>query len=625
MKRVDFTYLNQNFNIIFNFANNLYHSALLTVDGTKILCSITLKDLEAQLNFINLTVHFQEKHYSIGKIPKNKFKRETFPCNSEILISRLIDRSIRTGICNDINKEIHINIIAIDINNYEDVLGASILCSSMLMKRIFHEKFQFVIPVKGFILQDGSIVTVKDYNNEKVSACIIFSLNASGINMIELFSFRDIKQKVDVNHLVLTASIANIFHIASSFVNPLEKAITSDSTKEDNNRMVHIYHSIQETQINNFARYITAKINKLLEKNFRKKLFCSLLVKQEILNLKHNITSTFCFSFIEKLFYSVLSKCYYDFIIQNNIRPDGRGINDIRKIDIDGNIVQSCQDSLIFSRGQTKTLVTLTLGNVYEDLLIEENLCFISNKNVFAHYNFPEWSVGEVYKNKYLSRREIGHGKIFERSLIYASKHLSDENLVYRIVSDIISSDGSSSMASVCGGSILLHRNLQSELIAGISLGLLKHNDNFIQLVDLSSLEDLIGSIDLKIVSDKMKNIISLQMDSKSDFIQIDLIIELINKGLSMNINIINDIVKLIETKLTKSDNTKYVCKELKVNPKYFKHIIGFQGQNIKHLNESLNVKLFLKNDKVFLAGNENNISSAEVFIVNFLKKLINQ
>lgn len=616
MSDFSFKYFGKNFLVKFNTEDST-PSIIISNDGVSILCSVVFKKVDfSSSNFVNLRTYFYEKYYALGKIPKTKNRREHFQSTNEILISRLIDRSVRTGIKDNIPLEICINIMTLHIKNSEDIIVTSVLGASILLKKYLGHMYNFIIPVQVFIDINNKIYINSSHNVEKknITACIILAMSKTGINMMEIFSYFNAERKINFIN-----KINSIFEQSVFFTDKIENLI----------KIIEV-HKINYDQFNssiffnkeNIKKYIFSKLKKLFIYKNKSKFYDSNTTKIKIYELKNKIINDFKFNEIENIFNQVVSNFMIYFIKTFNLRLDNRKINDIREINVECMDLENMQDNILISRGYTKSFITLTLGNIFEDILVEDSLCSMKNKNIYAHYNFPEWSVGEINRNKSVSRREIGHGKILERSLLYISNKKISENIVYRVVSDIISSDGSSSMLSVIGGSLILNRNLGSKVISGISLGLLKLSENnYIEIIDLSAIEDAFGCIDLKIVSDDFGNIITLQMDSKNEFLSPQIITNLILKGIETNFYII-DKINCISTSLSLPDKDKLVCKELKVNQKLVKYVIGFQGQNIKSINDQCDVKIFIRDDIVFIIGRKENVKKAELIILEILENI---
>ena len=485
------------------------------------------------MDYFPLSVNYQEKYYAAGKIPGGYFKREARPTESETLISRLIDRPIRPLFPDEFKNEVQVlpTVISYDKENEADIL--SIIASSAALAI---SGMPFLGPVGasrvGFI--DGKYVlnpSKKDLENSKLDlvvagtkdAVLMVESEASGLTEQQMLD------AVKFGHEGFVPVIKMIEDLAkeckkpdwvvekkdlSSVKKKLEKEFTKDLKKA---------FSIKDKQErSNLISEVTEKAKKLYEEDEN---FTELDVMHELKDIEKGIVRTD--------------------ILKNKNRIDGRGLADVRPIMCEVGILPRVHGSALFTRGETQAIVTTTLGTSDDEQRIE-SLDGLQRERFMLHYNFPPFSVGETGRIG-TGRREIGHGKLAWRAIKSSLPSKESFPYTFRIVSEITESNGSSSMATVCGSSLaLMDAGVPiKEPVAGIAMGLIKEGDDFSVLSDILGDEDHLGDMDFKVAGTK-DGITSLQMDIKITGITFEIMEQALKQAKDGRIHILGEMNKAL-------------------------------------------------------------------------------
>ena len=495
--------------------------------------AVGAKKVNPDVDYFPLSVNYQEKYYAAGKIPGGYFKREARPTESETLISRLIDRPIRPLFPDEFKNEVQVlpTVISYDKENEADIL--SIIASSAALAI---SGMPFLGPVGasrvGFI--DGKYVlnpSKVELKNSKLDlvvagtkdAVLMVESEANGLTEEEMLN------AVKFGHEGFVPVIQMIEDLAkecrkeewvvekkdlSEVKKKLEDEFTADLTKA---------FSIRDKQErSNMISEITDKAKKLYEENEN---YTDLDVNSQLKNLEKTIVRTD--------------------ILKNKNRIDGRGLADVRPIMCEVGILPRVHGSALFTRGETQAIVTTTLGTSDDEQKIE-SLDGLQKERFMLHYNFPPFSVGETGRIG-TGRREIGHGKLAWRAINSSLPSKESFPYTFRIVSEITESNGSSSMATVCGTSLaLMDAGVPiKEPVAGIAMGLIKEGDDFSVLSDILGDEDHLGDMDFKVAGTK-DGITSLQMDIKITGITFEIMEQALKQAKDGRIHILGEMNKAL-------------------------------------------------------------------------------
>tara|TARA_B100000941_G_scaffold275777_1_gene237891 strand:- start:2567 stop:4636 length:2070 start_codon:yes stop_codon:yes gene_type:complete len=540
------------------------------------------KKVNPETDYFPLSVNYQEKYYAAGKIPGGYFKREARPTESETLISRLIDRPIRPLFPENFRNEVQVlpTVLSYDNENEADIL--SIIASSAALS-ISGLPFDGPVGASrvGFI--DEKFVlnpTKKELENSKLDlvvagtkdAVLMVESEASGLTEKEML------QAVKFGHEGF-----------SSVIKGIEK-LSKKSSKEK--------WEIEQKDLSKVSKKIEKELTKDLEKAFSEKdkktrsdlissasEKCKSLFEGDENLLEHEIMLQ-----LKNLEKSIVRTR----ILKNKKRIDGRGLSDVRPIKCEVGILPRTHGSALFTRGETQALVTTTLGTTDDEQRIE-SLEGLKRERFMLHYNFPPFSVGETGRIG-TGRREIGHGKLAWRAL--NSSLPKKENFPYtlRIVSEITESNGSSSMATVCGSSLALMDAAVpiAEPVAGIAMGLIKEKDKFSILSDILGDEDHLGDMDFKVAGTK-NGITSLQMDIKITGITFEIMEQALAQAKEGRIYILNEMNKTLKSSRKEVGKHTPKMETIKVDKKDIATVIGKGGATIREIVEKSGAKVDVK------------------------------
>ena len=546
--------------------------------------AVGAKKVNPDVDYFPLSVNYQEKYYAAGKIPGGYFKREARPTESETLISRLIDRPIRPLFPDEFKNEVQVlpTVISYDKENEADIL--SIIASSAALAI---SGMPFLGPVGasrvGFI--DGKYVlnpSKVELKNSKLDlvvagtkdAVLMVESEANGLTEEEMLN------AVKFGHEGFVPVIQMIEDLAKECRKPewvvekkdlsevkkkLEDEFTADLTKA---------FSIRDKQErSNMISEITDKAKKLYEENEN---YTDLDVNSQLKNLEKTIVRTD--------------------ILKNKNRIDGRGLADVRPIMCEVGILPRVHGSALFTRGETQAIVTTTLGTSDDEQKIE-SLDGLQKERFMLHYNFPPFSVGETGRIG-TGRREIGHGKLAWRAINSSLPSKESFPYTFRIVSEITESNGSSSMATVCGTSLaLMDAGVPiKEPVAGIAMGLIKEGDDFSVLSDILGDEDHLGDMDFKVAGTK-DGITSLQMDIKITGITFEIMEQALKQAKDGRIHILGEMNKALSK--SRDDVGKHTPKmeKISVDKKDIATVIGKGGATIREIVEVSGAKVDINDE----------------------------
>ncbi len=558
---------------------------IATCGETVVLATaVGAKKVNPDVDYFPLSVNYQEKYYAAGKIPGGYFKREARPTDSETLISRLIDRPIRPLFPDEFKNEVQVlpTVISYDKENEADIL--SIIASSAALAI---SGMPFLGPVGasrvGFI--EGKYVlnpSKEELKNSKLDLVVAGTKDA--VLMVESEANRlteeEMLNAVKFGHEGFMPIINMIDELAAECKKPdwiVEKKDLSEITKkleqEFTDQLKEAFSTIDKQERSNKISEITDKAKKIFEENEN---YTDLDVNSELKNLEKRIVRTD--------------------ILKNKKRIDGRGLADVRPIMCEVGFLPRAHGSALFTRGETQAIVTTTLGTSDDEQKIE-SLDGLQKERFMLHYNFPPFSVGETGRIG-TGRREIGHGKLAWRAIRSSLPPKESFPYTFRIVSEITESNGSSSMATVCGSSLaLMDAGVPiKEPVAGIAMGLIKEGNDFSVLSDILGDEDHLGDMDFKVAGTK-DGITSLQMDIKITGITFEIMEQALKQAKDGRIHILGEMNKALSK--SRDDVGKHTPKMEKINvdKKDIATVIGKGGATIREIVEKSGAKVDVNDD----------------------------
>jgi len=573
-------------------------SAFLRYGDTIMFVSATSKrEMMEEKPFLPLIVDYRENTYAAGKIPGGFFKREGRPSEREILISRLIDRPIRSLFPEGYNNDTQIIalLLSADLENEPDTLGligasAALYCSDIPFTtplgavKIGYVKNEFVINPTVKQLEESSLNMVVTGTEE-------------GIVMLEAGALEIEEEKIIEAVTLAQKPIDQIIKAQKELYDKLSINKREFHTKEID--QVH-FERIEKEITSSLTQAILTKSKKERDEE-TKKIMDKLLesIPEEDEGQIHEA---------KEIFYKIQKKIFRDLIINQGKRIDGRDFNEIRTISSEVGILPRTHGSALFSRGETQCLATVTLGT-FEDVQRLNGLGQAGEKRFMLHYNFPPFSVGEVRFLRGPGRREIGHGALAEKAILHSIPEEEAFPYTIRVVSDILESNGSSSMATVCGGVLsLMDAGVPlSMIVAGISIGLVKEDSRHSILTDIAGLEDHFGDMDLKVAGTE-KGITAIQMDLKIPSIPVEILKEGLTKAREARFQVLARMKEAIDK--PRPDISRYAPRiiHLMINPEKVADVIGPAGKIIKKIISETQAKIDIEDSgKITIASTDVN------------------
>ena len=558
-----------------------------TLGGTVVLCTVSAsREVDNGKDFFPLSVHYIEKAYSAGKIPGGFFKREGRPAENEILSSRLIDRPIRPLFHSDFKNETQVICTVI---NYDGENDPSVCAMIGASAAITISGLPFLGPLAcarvGYM--DGEYILNPTKDEQKESELdLVVAGTREGVLMVE-------SEADQLDEKIMLGAVQfgfKEFQIVIDKIIELAEKSAKQSWKLPEKTESSFFKKLQDLTIKEIAPLYKIKEKKQRNESLneaRKKIVESfneeseedLMIKDEIKQIEKDIVRSS--------------------IIKTKKRIDGRGLDDVRAIDVRVDFLENVHGSALFTRGETQALVATTLGTTSDEQMLD-TLDGDSKAKFMLHYNFPPFSVNEVGRIGSTGRREVGHGKLAWRAINPVLKKADEFPYTIRVVSEITESNGSSSMATVCGSSLaLMDAGVPLEKpIAGIAMGLIKEENDFVVLTDILGDEDHLGDMDFKVAGTE-DGITSLQMDIKVDGITNEIMKQSLSKAYNARIHILKEMNKVLKKPRSETKpNTPQIIK-IKIDKSKIREVIGSGGKVIKDICEKSGAKVEIDDDGV--------------------------
>lgn len=559
-------------------------SVIASMGNTVVMCAIVTKADEERRDFFPLSVHYSEKTYAAGKIPGGYFKREARPTEFETLTSRLIDRPLRPLFPDFFTQEVQVNcmLISLDKENPPDVVAMLAASAAMSIADV-----PFNGPIGGArvgFIDDEYVLNPSFADMPNSDLDMVVAGTESAVLMVES----------DANELSEDLMIGGIL-FAHQEMQSVIKGINEFADEVLPERKEYINAHADEEQkvfdeVNTNHRAALADAFTTVDKKERGEKISA--IKDQLLEgldeEKHD-------DYL-KQFKEVEKDVVRENVLSEQKRIDGRSLTEVRDISIETNFLPSVHGSALFTRGETQAIVTATLGSS-KDVQIVDALAGETKDNFMLHYNFPSYSVGELGFPMGPKRREIGHGALAKRSLRFAVPTLEEFPYAIRVVSEITESNGSSSMASVCGGCLALRAAgvPVEENIAGVAMGLIKDGDRFEVLTDILGDEDHLGDMDFKVAGTK-NGVSGLQMDIKIEGINEEILEKALTQARDARMHILGIMDEAMPKANELTSLAPYFCK-FKVHKDKVKVVIGKGGSTIKGLQDEFGVTIELQDD----------------------------
>jgi polyribonucleotide nucleotidyltransferase len=618
-------------------------SAWIKSGKTVILATVVIDETEiVKDDFLPLTVQYIEKTYAAGKIPGGFFKRETKPSDFETLTSRIVDRSLRPLFPKGFGHPTQITIMVFSADADSDMQLLALNAASAALYVSDIDINRSVSAVRAAKV-DGELVLNPTLTQLKNSTLDLYlSGTKEELLMIEMRSIGS--EKIDIEEIpepvldpIMDPSIGTVVidrHISNAmgedelievlektqkvlFAANVEYEVAFGPYQKDIKPMELKAHQLNDEMLEyvkaNHLRDIEKALSAMAKserstalRELRKKIIAA---KEEWADVERELELKDAIEAVKKEY--VRSQ-----ILNEKVRADGRALDEVRPISIDTNILPAAHASCLFTRGQTQALVVLTMGGP-KDAQMFEGLtdAGTQNENFMVHYNFPGFSVGEASPIMGTKRRELGHGNLAKRAL---EPIINLEGQTVRLVSEILESNGSSSMATVCGGYLALKAaDIEtSDTIAGIAMGMVSEGEKYAILSDIMGLEDHDGDMDFKVTGSK-DGITAMQMDIKLGGISLNVLKEALYQAKEGRSHII-DIMLEAESKIEFNDGVLPSTEHFHIDPGFIGEIIGQAGKTIREIIEKFEVAIDIdkKDGKVKITGkNKEGVKGAKEHI----------
>jgi polyribonucleotide nucleotidyltransferase len=575
-------------------------AVIVRLGDTMVLAIATASELPKEsVDFFPLTVDYEEKLYAAGKIPGGFFKREGRPTEKAILTSRLVDRPTRPLFPDNFRNEVQIVVtpLSVDQDNAPDVLGMIGASAALTISEI-----PFMGPagaVRVGKIGDKLIINPTSEQMEQSELDIVVAGTKDAVMMVEAGA-DEVSEEIVLSAIELAHSrIKDVIKLQEELAKLAGKPKMQPKLYEPN-RDIEKYVKDHASKKISAALEITERekqtdeLKKIGQETIEsiKDEKLAALVKERPFDVKAVIKS------IEKTFVR-------DMIINKRIRPDGRSLDEVRPITCEVGLLPRAHGSAIFTRGTTQVMTIATLGAMGEEQRIEGLEPEESKKRYMHHYNFPAYSVGEVRPLRGPGRREIGHGALAERALLPVMPNEEKFPYTIRLVSEVLMSNGSTSMASTCASTLaLMDAGIPiTAPVSGIAMGLVKEGDKIAILSDIQGLEDFLGDMDFK-VAGTSKGITALQMDIKIKGISIDLMKKALEQAKQGRAHILSRMTESISN--PRQELSQFAPRVIMLSIPIDKigMVIGPGGKNIKRIIEETGVQVDIEDDgRVFITG----------------------
>ncbi|HTZ99629.1 MAG TPA: polyribonucleotide nucleotidyltransferase, partial [Candidatus Aquilonibacter sp.] len=586
------------------------HGAVVARYGDTVVLSTACMDSKAtEKDFLPLTVDYREYTYSAGKIPGGFFKREGRPSEREILTSRLIDRPLRPLFPEGWSTETQVvaMVLSADSENDPDVIGVTAASAALYISKL---PFTNPIACVRVGLLEGKLVVNPTVAEQKTSLLnIVIAGSAEAIVMVESGALE-----------VSEDTVADALEFGHAAIKQIVAAIKDLGARVNEKKVTVTPPAFDEALYQQIAQKYGERLRDALDTAKHPKLESYGLVDAIKAEIKASVPEDD--EDKQKLAYRAFERLreriFRDDMLVRRRRPDARAFDQIRQITCEVSVLPRVHGSALFTRGETQALVTTTLGTKEDkqrlDLLFEEE----SFKRFMLHYNFPPFSVGEVKFLRGPGRREIGHGALAERALANLIPAETDFPYAMRVVSDILESNGSSSMASVCGASLALMDAgvpLKSPC-AGIAMGLVVEGDKYAILTDIAGAEDHYGDMDFKVAGTR-QGITALQMDIKVGGVSISMMREALAQARKARIQILDIMDPTISTGRSEISTYAPHLHMLSIPTDKIRDLIGPGGKKIRSIIEATGVKIDVMDDgKVHVFANNGQAAEAALKMI---------
>ena len=567
-------------------------AAVVTCGKTMLLATVVAaKEAKDDVDFLPLSVDYKEKYAATGKFPGGFFKREGKPSDYEILISRLVDRAIRPLFPDDFHAEIQVQITLLsgEQNVLPDAYAALAASAAIAVSDIpFHGP---ISEVRVAMINGEYVINPRADELENADLELMVGATMKDICMVEGES-KEISEAQMIGalkaaHEAIKGQVQAQLDLASRVETASPKRKYCHEVNDEDLRadmMACCYKPCYD-----FA--LTSNANKHKREDAFNAILENYLAKYTEEELEEKT------SMAKRYFHDIERKAVRDAILIERKRLDGRKLDQIRPIWTEVDILPSCHGSAIFTRGETQALVTVTLGTKLDEQTID-GAVIEGTSNFMLHYNFPSFATGECRANRGVSRREVGHGNLAERALKNMIPSGEENPYTIRVVSDILESNGSSSMASVCGGTLaLMDAGVKMRKpVAGIAMGLITDNEKYAVLSDILGDEDHLGDMDFK-VTGTVDGITACQMDIKVDGLSYEVLSEALEQAKAGRMHILGEMAKTITEPRADYKESVPRIEKLIIPKDFIGAVIGPGGKVVQEIQKTTNTVIVITED----------------------------
>ncbi|KQU60327.1 polyribonucleotide nucleotidyltransferase [Rossellomorea marisflavi] len=572
-------------------------AALIRYGDTAVLSSATASKEPKPLDFFPLTVNYEERLYAVGKIPGGFIKREGRPSERAILASRLIDRPIRPLFADGFRNEVQVISMVMSVDQDCSSEMAAMFGSSLALSV---SDIPFEGPIAGVVvgLIDGEFMinpTVAQLEKSEIHLSVAGTKDA--INMVEAGA-DEVPEETMLEAIMFG-------HEEIKKLIAFQEEIIAKMGKEKLEIKLFELDEVIETEVRSLCESELIPAIQVQEKHAREEAIKE--VKNKVISVyEEKEADDATLKQVKKVLDKLVKNEVRRLITEDKVRPDGRGVDEIRPLSSEVGLLPRTHGSGLFTRGQTQALSICTLGAL-GDVQVLDGLGIEESKRFMHHYNFPQFSVGETGPIRGPGRREIGHGALGERALDPIIPDESDFPYTIRLVSEVLESNGSTSQASICASTLaMMDAGVPIKApVAGIAMGLIKSGEHYSILTDIQGMEDHLGDMDFK-VAGTSKGVTALQMDIKIDGLSREILEEALQQAKKGRMQILDSMLATISESRTSLSAYAPKILTMHINPDKIRDVIGPSGKQINKIIDETGVKIDIEQDgTIFISSTD--------------------
>ncbi|NGZ75455.1 polyribonucleotide nucleotidyltransferase [Saccharibacillus alkalitolerans] len=576
---------------------------------TVVLCTVTASTQPKDLDFFPLTVNYEERMYAVGKIPGGFIKREGRPSEKAILASRLTDRPIRPLFPEGFRNDVQIQNIVMSVDQDNEPQIAAMIGTSAALSI---SDVPFDGPIGGVAVGrvDGQFVVNPTLAQQEASDLyLVVAGTKDAIMMVEA-------EANEVPEEVMLEAIMFGHDAVKEIVATIEQLVEVAGKPKMEVKLHAVDAEVNEA-VRAFASDRLVEAVRIAEKHARQDAIDAVNDETVAHFAEQYLETPDKMDDVKEILHDIVKEEVRRLITHDKVRPDGRGLAEIRPISSDVALLPRVHGSGLFTRGQTQALSICTLG-VLGDAQMLDGVAPEDTKRFMHHYNFPPFSVGEARPLRAPGRREIGHGALGERALMKVIPSETEFPYTIRLVSEVLESNGSTSQASICASTLaMMDAGVPIKApVAGVAMGLIKDGEHVSILSDIQGMEDHLGDMDFKVAGTK-EGVTAIQMDIKIDGISREILSEALTQAREGRMHILEQMLQAIQEPRTKM--SKYAPKIMIINikPEKIRDVIGAGGKVINKIIEDTGVKIDIEQDgRVFIASSDEEMNNKAADII---------